>query len=295
MQFDLQGQSDSIEAGLISFFASFKSKDEHTSILQKLGLGHRPQILLPYLRKYENALGCDKRNVVVQAYYEIAKKSDSILIRQQMISNMLRACEDSMYYYCCNNADWRFKEFNVRDFDDSARQSIARNIYSMHPSLNLVLIAGMLELDKLTPRIKNLIKTEFSHFPDSWYAHSALARMGDIQEIEYCIAQVDHLKTDAEKLRACKRYLLYIKHPKVIDYIVRFLYSEQTMPSSSRYLVPVKVASFAIEVLSEGLTDSYILKREKNKLTDYDQQIKEAQQWYERNNGNYKINRDVFR
>lgn len=116
------------------------------------------------------------------------------------------------------------RDLRAADFTDEMKQWIHGLVQQKNRYPADLLLAGIADVQSARPRLNELA-------PQQWAACLALARMGDKQQIDYCIAK---FKAEGNTVR--RIWLLgniaYIRQPEAIAVLVQDVFSEKREPST---------------------------------------------------------------
>lgn len=187
-----------------------------------------PHLLLDALKPYQE----DESEVVRSTAYDIAwvvgRDSKDPAIRQEVVTRLLTGRDA----WARNSHS--VLSFRRADFTDEAKQIVRALMQKDTPSSDIVLVAGIAEVQEAIPKLKALAGGDWRERPawyrtTGWDALRALARMGDKNAIQECVEKV---KTNPEVwlLGAMLNDLEYIRQPEAVALIVKYLNSDEMMP-----------------------------------------------------------------
>lgn len=193
--------------------------------------------LLPYLDPYLSDNNDRVREISTLMLVRIAQASSNINEKQIIANRLIKVCSKHE-----NDAQSLLKlllEFPACSFSTETKTLISEEFakYYVDRSLNdhtysqIILLVGVAEVRGEINSLKGIIKDAgdiqarngFWWGEPAWHARRALARMGDIDEIDRCIKMVETVSDKQTKYITLFPHLAYIRHAHIVDYFLRAL------------------------------------------------------------------------
>lgn len=257
---------------------------------------------------YETHADINIRRQAFHVYYLLAMQHPGEQGRRsRTIAKLLSSCGDSLQNaYACQPCGEYLLDFDADEFDRPARDKIlwivSRGDYATAyapqpadylPYEDYILLAGKLYLQETKPYLEKLISPA-SSYVHKWEARLALARMGNPEAVDYCVAEIKAgLKPGERPQTGALDQLAYIRHEAVIEAFNIFLYSNDPMPdpiivdgsgpglSSAAFIIPYYAAlleDFPLAVHNRYYEALYT-----------ESEIALARQWVRDNKGRYRF------
>lgn len=291
VSFLANAQNDTIALKLKSVVDKIQAGSKTYPILYEMNLREQPSVLLPYLKKYEQLKNADVQFEIYNIYNEIALKTSDLKVKKELVNHMLRSCTDSLgLNYACNETMILLTKFDIMAFDDKAKKTVLENLKFKYTSDSFILLVGFLDLKAAIPRLEELLSGKNNY--DKWYIHLALARLGNLKNIAYCINEIKSKSN--YPYTASLDDALYIKHPSTIQIFEKYLNSNDNFPPEERKKKGQPISSIGIVYLGT-LLDNFPVKCSFPYDCDYDDNAeKNCREWMKKNKGKYKIRKNIF-
>lgn len=291
----LIGQNEVMVKTLLDDYMSIVRNNDYTSSPAKeLYSEKNSEFLLYFLKEF---MVDSLAKIRLKAYYltyKAAYKNSNRELRSIAVYNLVQALKDKDSGNVGNVADW-LTNFQINDFNESSRDSLKNILHNQTVYLDKIIsLIGFIgikdENDFLRHNIKNGI---YSSHKVSWAAHLALARMGDVEEIDFCIDRVKMQVINDDVVYELLPDLIYTRNKKVINYLIEILYDDtkncySTNPENPQkitcayrimeYLAPV-IKNFPLEIDSSGDLVA----------EDYQEALKITRNWFKEIDGEYVI------
>ncbi len=225
---------------------------------------------------------------------KLASTSQDQSIRQAGVFSLLNTNPGSLYI-----AAKELQQFNKEDFNGASKDSLRAFIKTEEKRQDeIIMLVGYLDMYDQITALRNLLSyPENLGAKERWKIRLALARMGDIDEINNCI---EFGKKNGCSLQAVYRVfpdLIYTRQKNVFDYLIEIMQNDTIKTPSANPSSNKKIAcGYRIMELFPGIVEGYPLKHAFGKqiaTNDYKKALQTARQWFI-DNPDYKINKDKF-
>lgn len=234
----------------------------------------------------------DTMIMVRSKVYDIAKtvgmQSADINTRRKVANILLQACKDKNSGIS-GMASQSLTYFNKTDFNEQAGKNLA-DLLNCHPAhyTNIIKLVGFVQPTDAENILLYIIATDSTLNPTTrWAIHMALARIGNKEQIAYCVNKVKNIAVNDSVVYDLLPDLIYIRQPEAIDYLIEVLNSDEKNCSSPdpdfdekilcgyrvmEYLAPI-IKNFPLQVGASGDIKGY----------SYPDALEIARKWFEEN------------
>jgi len=243
---------------------------------------------------YTDSLLADRVSPAMYMVKELSLSSKEKTVRGVAI-NLFLALSKSKDSGVSMLAVKSLKSFSADDFAAAAIDSVA-SIIEKYPSVyrEMVELAGCIGHQSFISTIQRVFPSSRSFSkPERWATYKALARLGDKESLDYCIKRVSSLPLNDQVVEVLYRDLIYIHQKEAFDVLIKALYSDERLCSSSNpnsdgrivcgyriveLLAPV-IKDFPVKVLTSGDLDT----------NDYKKTLEEVKAWFLEHGDSYTI------
>jgi hypothetical protein len=237
-----------------------------------------------------------------EAYYIVKKiglNSKDSKIRQSSVETLIKGCKDKDGGIS-GLAGRYLTEFNKDDFDATALDEL-RKILSSNPSHydNILKLTGYLQMKDMVPVIKDKIDKEKKIKKESeWAGHLALARMGEADELNYCLSMIKSVPVDDDVIYEMAPDLIYTRQKGAFEYLVTILNSNEQNCSSAdpESSDNIECGYRVMELLAPVIVD-YPLELEASgdiKTDDYPKALQTVREWFKNKKQDYIIKTGTY-
>jgi hypothetical protein len=223
--------------------------------------------------------------------------SDSLLW-QKAVLHLTDLCGDPVPELRSEAAAF-LKQFRKKDFNTEAKEKLSA-VLRLGPDYckPIVQIAGYLDLNEEIPQLKGMLSdTTIRDVEFLWKIHTALARLGDEESIDYCVAYAKSKDVNDLLVKYVYADMAYIKQRETLDFLLSELNSdEQNCRSANPELKGKITCAYRImELLAPCISDFPFGIKHGNQLDvpDYEQALKDIRKWF-MEHPDYEINRGVY-
>jgi len=231
--------------------------------------------------------------------YLACRKSPDQKLRQTAIQYLVFGCGDKESGIAYRVGQY-LPKFQKNDFNGIAKDSLAAYIKEQVSYLdNVLMLAGYLNLTKSMHDIRNIFILPHQTDKVQWSAHLALARMGDSNEIAYCIRVVQSKQMNNSIIYNLVPGLIYTRQKAVFDYLITILNSDEKNCNSSnpdnasKIVCGYRVMEFLAPVIKDFPLQT-IPGVNQIKTNNYDAALETARNWFKDKAGNYEILNDNY-
>ncbi|HEY9124456.1 MAG TPA: hypothetical protein VIO15_08950 [Bacteroidales bacterium] len=220
----------------------------------------------------------DTLSMVRAAAYYIVKRiginSSNLNTRQSCVYYLILACKDKDSGNSGTAGEY-LTQFDTSDFTPKSLDSLRSLVRSKPPHYETILkLTGFLDLQDMSPFIKETILASAKISKQTkWAGHLALARMGDTNEVKYCVERCKRIPVSDNVVYNLFPDMVYTRQKEALDYLIVVLNSNEkncTSPNPDseekilcgyrvmEYLAPV-VEGFPLKLDIGGdlVTDNY--------------------------------------
>jgi hypothetical protein len=265
---------------------------KNSAINEQILLKYNNKILLDSLKKYDNDTSLIIRFNIQQLEYKIALNNPmDTAIQKEVVNRLIDGIKDADALVR-QNAIKKLLTFSYIDFDKKAIDSLKKIIEDCKLNKDLILLIGVANIQEQKDYFLSNIKTnpinKLSEFysPD-WAMQLALARMGNVESIDYCIKNVENFNDTIKKITVLLDDIGYIRREPAVIYLKKYLYNTNRLPSVKETDKGTQYCQYALDVLANIIED-FPIKAQGIGYTD--EEIEIAKKWLE-SNSQYKIKR----
>jgi hypothetical protein len=216
-----------------------------------------------------------------------ALHKQNISLRQKIVDDVVDAQMEPNQTLNPHPYIW-LMEFRAKDFREQTKTKIFDEL-KKKPSKQIIEICGVADIKEGLPLLKNMLIDEIAYATDpnqgaqwyltiGWSARLARARMGVKEDINRCIelAEPELNKKPPSVLRLFND-MGYIRQPEAIDFLMRYIFSDERIGEVSPPIPGEPVASYVMGILVDCLENFPIKKREERGYTQ--EEIEQCRKW----------------
>ena len=257
-----------------------------------------PNDVLQELKSVENDTLNEIRHFVLQLQNNCSRNSQDSSIRKEVVNKLAKACKDED---AANRsiAALYLTRYNKQDFSKDAKQQFSDLLQSEYGYYkHVVQLVAYLDMTDEMQELQGLLSDTTHNDPMiKWKIHTALARLGSEESIDYCVQYVKSKDMNDLLVRFVLRDLAYIKQPAAVGYLVSELYNKEkncraANPNSSGRIT----CAYRIMEMLAPIVKDYPYKAKYGTQLDapnYDKALKDIRQWF-KDHPDYVIMRDKF-
>jgi len=210
------------------------------------------------LNIYRNSNSKNERFIVQSIAYKLFLNNDSDLVRKYTVDMLI---DDFTFNEALirQQASKKLLYFNKYDFNNSHKEKVKFYLEDA-PVHGLIPVLGVMHFEESKPYLLDIIskgdkslKAKDWFTSNAWMAHLALARMGEKENVQYCI---DRFYAETNKINKITRLLkdmAYIQNKRTMDILVKVANSEKRLPSTKGGRHGALYAGYAIEQILKSV------------------------------------------
>jgi hypothetical protein len=224
-----------------------------------------PEKVLSLLKPYEDYNSFSVQWLTFNYEIKIARLHPTIQVRQEVNTRLVNAIFDPNTRSGGDICNWLLS-FAEQDFTEEIKTKILNAFSKKKDNVCLIKICGVANIQQVLPQLKELLIDETAYMDDpngrtpwyyrvGWDARLARARMGVKEDINKCIELAD-MELD-KNLMAFNMYhdIAYIRQPEAIDFLMRYVFSDERLEQLKPSIPGEPVASYVIDILADCLQD----------------------------------------
>jgi len=222
-------------AAISDIFQAHKQGESTYSEVKSLFSSHEPQFILDNCLYYLNSQEESDRQMAVKLIYKVAQQATAQRIKHkatyQLVNKGLRDPSATVIFRTINYLE----SLPVDCFDTNTKNNLAGTLTSKPPHFkSMIRLSGLLQMDQLIPYYSSILhKDSTLNRSTQWNLHLTLGRLGDQEQVNYCIGQVARIGMNDEVIYRLLPDLLYLNHKLVIDFLLDQLLTENNSCSSA--------------------------------------------------------------
>jgi hypothetical protein len=174
-------------------------------------------------------------------------------------------------------------------FDNEMKKEISKNLRDTKlVNGHMVLLTGALSMKNEATRLRAIIDSNWNNTGS--YAKLSLCRMGDKAALKNYFDSI-RLKPLKDAINENWAEIEYIKQPESIDWLVKILFSDKTVPPVKETMEPEKIAYYAINALARNIINFPASIKEPYET---ESNLKLMREWVRKNRNNIRINKNVW-
>jgi len=222
-------------AAIRDIFLSHTQGSSTYSVIKSLFSNHQPQFILDNCLYYLNSEQEANRLLAVKLIYKVAQKANTERTKHnatyQLVNKGLRDPSATVIFRTINYLE----NLPPSYFDVKTKNNLAGTLTSGPPHFkSMVRLSGRLQMDQLIPYYTSKLTNDSTiNRSTQWNLHLTLGRLGDQEQVNYCIGQVARLGMNDEVIYRLLPDLLYLNHKLVIDFLLDQLQVENNQCTSA--------------------------------------------------------------
>lgn len=182
------------------------------------------------------------------------------------------------------------------DFNADARELLGELLQDSLINKRILKVVGIAKMQDQIPELRKFLpEGERYRKPSNgrlyflsweWYARLAMARLGDQEQIGYCVEKIESSEEDImSNHHAAGDYfddLIYIKQPEVLPFLFEMLISSNEFAGDPIYTTTYYASNALYKLLEEFPHDPDVVKYSEKSL-------KNLEKWVRENKGNYEF------
>jgi len=256
---------------------------------------HAPLFILDNCVYYLNSEEETNRQMAVKLIYKVAQQAnDEKIIHNaiyQLVNKGLKDPSATVIFRTINYLE----NLPASHFDVKTKNSLAGTLTSRLTHFkSMVRLSGRLQMDQLIPYYSSILHNDSTlNRSTQWNLHLTLGRLGDQEQVNYCIGQVARIGMNDEVIYRLLPDLLYLNHKLVIDFLLDQLLIENSHCTSAdpdhevaidcgyrlAEAVAPYVQNFPVHIDASGDLDT----------DNYEQALVTIREWVTTNRQNYQV------
>ncbi|MFH0910900.1 MAG: hypothetical protein V1918_05290 [Planctomycetota bacterium] len=256
-----------------------------------------PQRVLAVLAQYEKDPSEGVQYLTYHYYQELARLHPSLEVRQAVVDRFTELLTDESFDWWSGVAGWMGDNCRASDFSEASRERLRRAVPMRGGKV--IRLYGVADMQDMLPYLQGLLIDEEAYRAsyeagglagglwygtDSWQARLTRARLGVQEDIQKCLQLVESEKDEDRRVLRLLPDVGYIRQPAAIEYLKRYVYSEERLPRVKETAPGSPYAAYAIHVLCDALNNFPIRKDDGIGYTDDElvlcrQWLAEQTQW----------------
>ena len=200
-------------------------------------------------------------------------------IRQEVVNRLIKIFFDPNSDLDGQACTWLLS-FREKDFADSAKMAIRKEMAAKKLGKGIVLVCGVANIQDQLPCLKELLIDEVVYSKDpnkryfpkwyftlGWSARLALARMGVQEDIEKCLTMVDTVTDAHTKATILFHDVAYIRRPEAMEYLRKNFLSDARLSPTNPGVLGEPVSNYLMSVLADCLSNFPVKRKEARNYT----------------------------
>jgi len=220
-------------------------------------------------------------------------------VRKRIVKQMIKGCRDKDSGICGMELN-SLTHFLKDDFDKEAAYELSlltkQNLPHYHILIKLTGFVGIPDL--ITVYRQMLAEKKYPNSQSRWALHLALARMGEQDEIDYCVQKVRKTPINDDVVYELLPDLIYTRQKNAFDYLLEIIESNDENCSSSNADSNVKiVCAYRIMEQIAPCIENFPVETGVSgdlKTSNYDTALAKVREWIKLNKESYVIKTDSF-
>lgn len=298
-----------IQCCMFAYIASAQPQKDIGEIFKTNSLGHstyrqiknlfqiyQPDIILDNVIYYLNSKSETDRQLAIKLIYKVAKNANGEKTKTnatyELVNKGLRDKSPTIIYRCINYLE----NLPDRNFISKTNNSLASVIHSSTTHFkSLIRLSGRLQMDQLIPYYESKLKNDSTISPSAqWNLRLTLGRLGDQEQVDYCINKVSAIGINDEVIYRLLPDLLYMQHKHVFDYLLEQIAVENNTCTSANPddEIPIDCSYRLAEAVAPYIKDFPVSTDASGdlKTNDYKQSLNEIRKWIKDNISTYQLN-----
>jgi hypothetical protein len=252
----LLSQEESIVAEIINEIRVSKYSEKVKYLIKS----KQPYKVIEAIKPFLNDTSIDVRHeLMIDVYLLFKENMEDRRLRSEITKILVNFCKDQSGLIW-QRASELLLEFSSADFLEESK-SVLREL--LKPDIingRFILLSGVASLTDQKALLHRIIRFQNGGCSDArlrqcitWYAHLALARMGDVESIDYCINVFDNLKDKDQKFIKFANDIAYIRQYKSCDLLLKYLFSDEKMDCEGAHYSCLPYVNYILPLLAGSI------------------------------------------
>ncbi len=173
----------------------------------------------------------------VEAYNLLSKVGNNCMqdeTRKRIVKLLVKGCRDKDSGICGMVLN-SLCQFSNKDFDTEAAYELSMLTKEKIPFYHkLIKLVGFVNIPDVKPEFKKMLdEKKYPNNQVRWALHLALARMGEVDEVDFCVKKVRSLPLNDDVVYDIVPDLVYTRQKKAFDYLFEIIESDKKDCSSA--------------------------------------------------------------
>lgn len=233
--------------------------------------------------------------VIIHRAGQASKNESEINQCVETISNGCLDKNSGIARYCSKS----LAKYKRESFSEKTKENISNAFIPKSRTLrNIAQLMGYLNLATNKEKLLLVTADDTEKKVNKWYAHLALARMGEEQSVQYCLNLYKNQKINIEVIENMIPDLLYTRQKAIYGEVIKILYSDEkncisANPDNER---KIPCGYWVMEQLGPYIEDFPLDTHASGaiKSDDYEKSLLKLRKWFMKRKDGYKIIDDSF-
>jgi len=246
-----------------------------------------PNYLLRVLEPYQNDQTWTVRRLTYWYEFRLAQAQPIRKVRQEVVQRLVKASITSSV----KQVNKWLLTFMEQDFTQDVKEMIRQSLQRDKVNRWHILICGVARIDDQLPILEKMLIDEMEYqakvekqrvgkkwyYTTGWSARLARARMGVKEDINKCLQLVETVENLDRRVITLLRDVGYTRQPEAIEFLQRYLESQQRLSPVKPTAPGQPVASYVLDILIDCLKD-FPIERKPGRGYKW-KQIEQAREW----------------
>ena len=228
----------------------------------------------------------------------LAQKTEDSKLKQNVVKKLIVGSKDKDGGVA-GNCLQLLTQFKEVDFDVEAKYNLSEMALKPRTHYETVIkICGWLNQKDLCFNFRKAIDEKQGDVYQRWAMRLAMARMGDVEMINYCLARLQKIGVNDDIVSGFFPDMVYTRQKALFDPLLAVIESDKDACSSSNPDSEVHiVCAFRVIELLAPYINGFPAKVDRSGSlisNNYDQTLKEVRTWIQQNRNTYTIVNDGF-
>lgn len=272
-----------------------KTSAETIEKLDKFSLGK----ILESCSEALNDSSSDVRRISNELVYLVSMRKNNDPQIKEAVNILVNGCKDSdggIVYSCLRY----LRYFNSTDFNTEARiklSQLARERGSHYDQI--IRLTGFVGInDLMYDYTEMLTQKKYTSKKIAWALHLTLARLGNSDELQYCLKRIKQLSVTDDVVYDLLPDLAYTRNKEAFDYMLDIINSDEKNCYSSNPDSDTKIiCAYRVIGLVAPYINNFPVKTDKAGdliASDYNQMLSNVRQWIATNKTTYTLNNLIY-
>jgi hypothetical protein len=274
----IKGQD--IGSGLSAEIEILRAQKNRSINVQKL-LKYNNTLLLDSIKEFDSDSSSNIRfNMMLLEFKILNNNINNPVLRKEVVNRFVNRITDPdnvIQQYALQ----KLITFSPLDFDQKSVQTLKKIITTEDLSKNLILLIGIANIRELNNFL--LQKVNFNPITSTegfnstnWPMQLVLARMGNVESINYCVNSFDNCTDEITKITYLLKELSFTKSKSAVLCIKKYLFNTNTFPPLKAGRKGTPYCRYALDALANMLEEFPI---KANEFGYTDEEIETARKW----------------